>query len=80
MVAPGVPVQVTGPAGIDGELVSWLHTSPADFDRRRMVRGYRPASAGQPGLFTVPTPTMPRKSAPVRDELPGQLGMFGDDS
>ena len=59
--------------------VSWLETSPADFDRRRLARGYRPPRDDQPGLFYVPAPTAERKSA-EQAELDGQGSLFGEGS
>jgi len=59
--------------------VSWLETSPADFDRRRLVKGYRPARDDQPGLFYVPAPTAERKRA-GSGELDGQGSLFGDEA
>lgn len=73
-------MRATGPVGMDGQPVTWLDTSPADYDRRRAVRGYRAASADQPGLFTVATPTAPRKATPGTAELPGQLDIFGGEA
>ena len=60
-----------------GEQVPWLETSPADFDRRRLVKGYRPPRDDQPGLFYVPAPTAERK--PAQDvQLDGQGSLFGE--
>ena len=61
------------------EPVSWLETSPADFDRRRLVKGYRPPRGDQPGLFYVPAPTAERKRA-GSGELDGQGSLFGDEA
>jgi hypothetical protein len=55
----------------------WLETSPADYDKRLMVRGHKRDSGDQGDLFYVPTPTKPAKPA-RREELPGQLDMFGE--
>ena len=57
--------------------VSWLATSPADFDKRRAVKGHKRDGADQGSLFYAPTPTADRKAAPAREELPGQLDIFG---
>ena len=58
--------------------VPWLETSPADFDRRRLVKGYRPPRDDQPGLFYVPAPTAERK--PAQDvQLDGQGSLFGNE-
>jgi len=35
---------------------SWLATSPADYDRRLMMRGHKRNSADQGDLFYVATP------------------------
>jgi hypothetical protein len=58
---------------------SWLATSPADYDRRLMVRGHKRDSAEQGDLFYVATPTAAPKAI-KREELPGQLDMFGGES
>ena len=64
-------------------MTDWAAFSAADFDARRAPHGAakraaEAAEAGQAGLFFVATPTVPAKSAPVREELPGQAGLFAD--
>jgi hypothetical protein len=68
--------EAAGPVGADGRAFTWADCSRADFDRRLAARGHR-APASQPGLFAVATPEAERKSAARRDELPGQLDIFG---
>ncbi len=65
-----------GPVGADGEAFTWAHMSPADFDKRRAARGHKTPS-DQPGLFAVATPEREARPTPARDELPGQLDIFG---
>jgi hypothetical protein len=59
-------------------MTTWLSTSPADYDTRLAVKGHRRDSDAQADLFYVPTPTREARPA-VREELPGQAGLFGDD-
>jgi hypothetical protein len=51
---------------------------PAEFDRRRMPRGHKPAPKDQGGLFVVAVDPLPAKAAPVPAELDGQGALFGD--
>ena len=64
-------------------MTDWGAFSAADFDTRRAPkraakRAAEAAEAGQVGLFFVATPTVPAKSAPVREEMPGQADLFAD--
>ena len=68
------------PTTPDGDGVSWLATSPADFDKRLAVQGHRRDGADQAALFFTATPTADRKAARAREELPGQLDIFGGES
>ena len=60
-----------------GQGVAWLETSRADYDKRLAVKGHKRDGADQSALFFTPTPVADRP-APVRQELPGQLDMFGE--
>ena len=55
----------------------WRGMSRADFDLRLAAKGHR--KPADPGLFYVATPEAAPKPAPVREELPGQAGLFGTD-
>ncbi len=57
--------------------VSWADLGPAEFDRRRMAKGHKPAAPEQAGLFFAQIPAKPAKPAPVPPELPGQDALFG---
>jgi hypothetical protein len=54
-----------------------METSPADYDRRLMVRGHKRDAGDQADLFYVPTPTREVKPA-RREEIPGQLDMLAE--
>ena len=59
---------------------SWLDDfGPAEFDKTRMPRGRKPQPAGQAGLFVLAAEPLPVNPPPVREELPGQAALFGDD-
>ena len=63
-------------------MANWSQFSEADFDSRRaprraLNRAAADAAAGQDGLFFVPTPTQPAKSAPAPEQLDGQGDLFG---
>jgi hypothetical protein len=60
--------------------VPWLTTSPADYDRRRAVKGHRRDSAEQGALFFTATPTAEAAAPRRREELPGQLDIFGGEA
>jgi hypothetical protein len=66
-------------------VTAWHEFSPADFDarkadRRALRQARQAAETGQAGLFFVATPEREAKRTEQPEQLPGQLGMFSDDT
>lgn len=59
--------------------LSWLDTSPADYDARLTAPGHKRDSEDQAALFYVPTPTRARNGGQPA-QMDGQGDLFsGDD-
>jgi hypothetical protein len=59
---------------------AWLDYGPAEFDARRLPKGYRRPAAEQGNLFFAAVPPKTVKAPALPPELPGQDALFGDES
>lgn len=59
------------------ESTSWLDMGPAEFDAKRLPKGYKRPAEDQGALFFAAVPPKPAKPVKVPDELPGQGDLFG---
>ena len=61
------------------EAPTWLDLGPAEFDARRLPKGYKRPAAEQGNLFFAAVPPRPVKPAALPPELPGQDALFDED-
>lgn len=61
-------------------MVTWGDYGPAEFDRRLMPRGHKPADTGQSALFVAAVEPVKRPAPAAAEQLPGQgeLDLFGE--
>ncbi len=57
--------------------VPWGDMGRADFDQRKLAKGYHPAPADQAGLFYLPAPERAPRPAEPTAQLDGQDDLFG---